>query len=39
MKKLRRRYVDRTNPERFVGPPFTICEQHKVHEAIAGSWP
>ena len=36
-KKLRRRYVDRPDPEHLLGPRFSIRELHGVHEAIAGT--
>ena len=35
--ELRRRYADRPDPERLLGPRFTIRELHQVHVAIAGS--
>ena len=35
--ELRRRYADRPDPERILGPRFTIRELHEVHEAIAGT--
>jgi 8-oxo-dGTP diphosphatase len=35
-KELRRRYADRPDPERLLGPRFTIRELQDVHEAIAG---
>jgi len=35
-KELRRRYVDRPDPEHLLGPRFTIRELRDVHEAIAG---
>ena len=34
--ELRRRYADRPDPERLLGPRFTIRELRDVHEAIAG---
>jgi 8-oxo-dGTP diphosphatase len=36
-KELRRRYVDRPDPERLLGTRFTIRELRDVHEAIAGA--
>jgi ADP-ribose pyrophosphatase YjhB (NUDIX family) len=35
-KELRRRYADRPDPERLLGPRFTFRELRDVHEAIAG---
>ena len=35
-KELRRRYADRPDPDRLLGPRFTIRELLDVHEAIAG---
>ena len=35
--ELRRRYADRPDPERLLGPRFTIRELNEVHEAIAGT--
>ncbi|MEP7194496.1 MAG: NUDIX domain-containing protein [Actinomycetota bacterium] len=35
-KELRRRYVDRPDPERLLSPRFTFRELRDVHEAIAG---
>jgi 8-oxo-dGTP diphosphatase len=35
-KELRRRYADRPDPERLLGPRFTIRELLHVHQAIAG---
>jgi len=35
--ELRRRYADRPDPERVLGPRFTIRELNEVHEAIAGT--
>jgi 8-oxo-dGTP diphosphatase len=35
-KELRRRYADRPDPERLLGPRFTVHELRNVHEAIAG---
>jgi 8-oxo-dGTP diphosphatase len=35
-KELRRRYADRPDPERLLGPRFTIRELRDVHQAIAG---
>ena len=35
-KELRRRYADHPDPERLLGPRFTIRELRDVHEAIAG---
>jgi 8-oxo-dGTP diphosphatase len=35
-KELRGRYVDRPDPERLLGPRFTVHELRGVHEAIAG---
>lgn len=35
-KELRRRYADRPDPERLLGPRFTVHELRGVHEAIAG---
>jgi len=37
VRELRRRYADRPDPERLLGPRFTIRELHEVHEAIAGT--
>lgn len=36
-KELRRRYAERPDPERFLGPLFTIRELRAIHEAIAGA--
>ena len=36
VRELRRRYADRPDPERLLGPRFTIRELNEVHEAIAG---
>jgi 8-oxo-dGTP diphosphatase len=36
-KELRRRYADRPDPERLLGPRFTIRELRDIHEAIAGT--
>lgn len=33
--ELRRRYADRPDPERLLGPRFTIRELNEIHEAIA----
>jgi ADP-ribose pyrophosphatase YjhB (NUDIX family) len=35
-KELRRRYADRPDPERLLGPRLTVHELRDVHEAIAG---
>ena len=35
--ELRRRYADRPDPERLLGPRFTFRELRDVHEAIAGT--
>jgi hypothetical protein len=35
-KELRRRYADRPDPDRLLGPRFTFLELRDVHEAIAG---
>jgi 8-oxo-dGTP diphosphatase len=35
-KELRRRYADRPDPERLLGPRFTMRELLDVHQAIAG---
>jgi 8-oxo-dGTP diphosphatase len=35
-RELRRRYADRPDPERLLGPRFTIRELRDIHEAIAG---
>jgi 8-oxo-dGTP diphosphatase len=35
-KELRRRYADRPDPERLLGPRFTVHELRDVHEAITG---
>ena len=37
-KELKRRYADRPDPERLLGPRFTIRELRDVHEAIAGTY-
>lgn len=37
VRELRARYADRPDPERVLGPRFTIRELHEVHEAIAGT--
>ena len=37
VRELRRRYADRPDPERLLGPRFTIRELNEVHEAIAGT--
>ena len=37
VRELRARYADRPDPERILGPRFTIRELHEVHEAIAGT--
>jgi 8-oxo-dGTP diphosphatase len=37
VRELRRRYADRPDPERLLGPRFTIRELRDVHEAVAGS--
>jgi len=37
VRELRARYADRPDPERILGPRFTIRELHEVHEAIAGN--
>jgi len=37
VRKLQRRYADRPDPERLLGPRFTIRELNEVHEAIAGT--
>ena len=35
--ELKRRYADHPDPERLLGPRFTISELRDVHEAIAGA--
>jgi len=35
-KELRQRYAELPDPQRLLGPRFTIRELHDVHEAIAG---
>jgi len=37
VRELRRRYVDRPDPEHLLGLRFTIRELQEVHEAIAGT--
>ena len=37
-KELKRRYADRPDPDRLLGPRFTIRELRDVHEAIAGTY-
>jgi 8-oxo-dGTP diphosphatase len=37
VRELRRRYADRPDPERLLGPRFTIRDLRDVHEGIAGS--
>jgi len=37
VRELRTRYADRPDPERLLGPRFTIRELRDVHEAIAGT--
>jgi len=37
VRELRRRYADRPDPERLLGPRFTIRELLDIHEAIAGA--
>ena len=37
VREMRRRYADRPDPERLLGPRFTIRELREVHEAIAGA--
>ena len=37
-KELKRRYAARPDPERLLGPRFTIRELRDVHEAIAGTY-
>jgi 8-oxo-dGTP diphosphatase len=37
VRELRGRYSDRPDPERLLGPRFTIRELHEIHEAIAGT--
>ena len=37
VRELRRRYADRPDPERLLGPRFTMCELRDIHEAIAGT--
>jgi 8-oxo-dGTP diphosphatase len=37
VRELRARYADRPDPERLLGPRFTIRELNEVHEAIAGT--
>jgi ADP-ribose pyrophosphatase YjhB (NUDIX family) len=36
-KELRKRYADRPDPERLLGPRFTMRELHDIHEAVAGA--
>jgi 8-oxo-dGTP diphosphatase len=37
VREMQRRYADRPDPERLLGPRFTIRELNEVHEAIAGT--
>ncbi len=39
VRELRQRYVDRPDPERLLGPRFTIRELRDIHAAIAGATP